>query len=104
VGDFNGRLTIPIKRLAEYADEIKSKSMIKGRNSHCYRWWKYFRGVAGASAGMDRVQGLYGNVSNRYQRNGITRFIRKGMKTRLQTALKMESIAEPYIKKSRSSS
>jgi uridylate kinase len=26
------------------------------------------------------------------------------MKTRLQTALKMESIAEPYIKKSRSSS
>jgi uridylate kinase len=28
----------------------------------------------------------------------------KRMKTRLQTALKMESIAEPYIKKSRSSS
>jgi uridylate kinase len=33
--------------------------MIKERNSHCYRWWKYFRGVAGASAGMDRVQGDY---------------------------------------------
>jgi uridylate kinase len=47
-----------IKRLAEYADEIK-QIHDKGRNSHCYRWWKYFRGVAGASAGMDRVQGDY---------------------------------------------
>jgi uridylate kinase len=84
------------KRLAEYADEIKFHDkgveaiVIGGGN---------ILGVAGASAGMDRVQGDY-NVSNRYQRNGITRFIRrKGMKTRLQTALKMESIAEPYIKR-----
>jgi uridylate kinase len=42
-------------RLAEYAEEIK-KIHDKG-NSHCNRWWKYFRGVAGASNGMDRVQG-----------------------------------------------
>jgi uridylate kinase len=36
--------------------------MIK-RNSHCYRWWKYFRGVAGASAGMDRVQDYMGMLA-----------------------------------------
>jgi uridylate kinase len=74
--------------------------MIKGRNSHCYRWWKYFRGVAGASAGMDRVQdymGMLATVINGMALQGSLE--EKGMKTRLQTALKMESIAEPYIKR-----
>jgi uridylate kinase len=61
--------------------------MIKGRNSHCYRWWKYFLGVAGT--GMDRVQGDYmgmlATVINGMALQGIRK---KGMKTRLQTALK----------------
>jgi uridylate kinase len=42
-------------RLAEYAEEIK-KIHDKGINCHCNRRW-YFRGVAGASNGMDRVKG-----------------------------------------------
>jgi hypothetical protein len=38
----------------------KSKKFtIKESNCHCNRRWKYFRGVAGASNGMDRVQGDY---------------------------------------------
>ena len=60
-----------------------------------------FRGVAGASAGMDRVQGDYmgmlATVINGMALQGALE--EKGMKTRLQTALKMESIAEPYIKR-----
>ena len=60
-----------------------------------------FRGVAGASNGMDRVQGDYmgmlATVINGMALQGALED--KGMKTRLQTALKMESIAEPYIKR-----
>ena len=89
------------KRLAEYADEIKLihdkgveiAIVIGGGN--------IFRGVAGASAGMDRVQGDYmgmlATVINGMALQGALE--EKGMKTRLQTALKMESIAEPYIKR-----
>ena len=89
------------KRLGEYADEIKQihekgieiAIVIGGGN--------IFRGVAGASAGMDRVQGDYmgmlATVINGMALQGALES--KGMKTRLQTALKMESIAEPYIKR-----
>jgi uridylate kinase len=49
---------------------------------------------------MDRVQGDYmgmlATVINGMALQGSLE--EKGMKTRLQTALKMESIAEPYIK------
>ena len=88
-------------RLDDYADEIKKVHdkgieiaiVIGGGN--------IFRGVAGASNGMDRVQGDYmgmlATVINGMALQGALE--NKGMKTRLQTALKMESIAEPYIKR-----
>jgi hypothetical protein len=45
-------------------------------------------------------KGLW-NASHSYQRNGFARCLRRqGMLTRLQTALKIEAIAEPYQKKS----
>ena len=60
-----------------------------------------FRGVAGASNGMDRVQGDYmgmlATVINGMALQGALE--NKGMLTRLQTALKIEAIAEPYIKR-----
>ncbi len=89
------------KRLAEYADEIKEihdqgveiAIVIGGGN--------IFRGVAGASNGMDRVQGDYmgmlATVINGMALQGALED--KGMLTRLQTALKIEAIAEPYIKR-----
>ncbi len=89
------------KRLAEYAAEIKQihekgieiAIVIGGGN--------IFRGVAGASNGMDRVQGDYmgmlATVINGMALQGALE--EAGMKTRLQTALKMEAIAEPYIKR-----
>jgi hypothetical protein len=47
-------------------------------------------------------KGLHGNASHSYQRNGFTRRLRRQrMLTRLQTALKIEAIAEPYIKEER---
>jgi len=89
------------QRLAEYASEIKQihdkgveiAIVIGGGN--------IFRGVAGASNGMDRVQGDYmgmlATVINGMALQGALEDA--GMKTRLQTALKMEAIAEPYIKR-----
>lgn len=97
----NRQYGIDPARLEEYAVEIKKihdkgveiAIVIGGGN--------IFRGVAGASNGMDRVQGDYmgmlATVINGMALQGALEH--KGMKTRLQTALKMESIAEPYIKR-----
>lgn len=89
------------KRLAEYAEEIKQIHSKGVEIAIVIGGGNIFRGVAGASAGMDRVQGDYmgmlATVINGMALQGALED--KGMKTRLQTALKMESIAEPYIKR-----
>ena len=88
-------------RLDEYADEIKKVHDKGVEIAIVIGGGNIFRGVAGASAGMDRVQGDYmgmlATVINGMALQGALEG--KGMKTRLQTALKMESIAEPYIKR-----
>ncbi|QBN19553.1 UMP kinase [Flavobacterium nackdongense] len=88
-------------RLAEYADEIKKVQERGVEIAIVIGGGNIFRGVAGASNGMDRVQGDYmgmlATVINGMALQGALED--KGMKTRLQTALKMESIAEPYIKR-----
>jgi len=89
------------KRLAEYASEIKNivtngievAVVIGGGN--------IFRGVAGASNGMDRVQGDYmgmlATVINGLALQSAIEAI--GVQTRLLTAIKMEQVAEPFIKR-----
>ena len=60
-----------------------------------------FRGVSAASKGIDRVQadymGMLATVINGLAFQSSLEGI--GIQTRLQTALKMDSIAEPYIKR-----
>ena len=60
-----------------------------------------FRGVSSASKGIDRVQadymGMLATVINGLALQSSLEGI--GIQTRLQTALKMEAIAEPYIKR-----
>ena len=60
-----------------------------------------FRGLSAASNGMDRVQadymGMLATVINGLALQSTLE--ESGVQTRLQTALKMESIAEPYIKR-----
>ena len=89
------------KRLESYANEIKEifekdieiAIVIGGGN--------IFRGVSGASEGMDRVQadymGMLATVINGLALQSALENI--GIPTRLQTALKIEAIAEPYIKR-----
>ena len=89
------------KRLAEYAQDIKElvdkgveiAIVIGGGN--------IFRGVAGASNGMDRVQGDYmGMLATVVNGLALQSALEDAdVQTRLQTAIKIEAIAEPYIKR-----
>ncbi len=88
-------------RLAEYATQVKEivdkgvevAIVIGGGN--------IFRGVAGASKGMDRVQGdqmgMLATVINGLALQGALED--QGLKTRLQTAIEIKDVAEPFIKR-----
>ncbi len=89
------------KRLKEYAEEIKEvvdKGMqvaivIGGGN--------IFRGLAGASNGMDRVQGdhmgMLATVINGLALQSALEI--QGVETRLQSAIKINEVAEPFIRR-----
>jgi uridylate kinase len=89
------------KRLKEYAQEIKEvvdKGMqvaivIGGGN--------IFRGLAGASNGMDRVQGdhmgMLATVINGLALQSALEI--EGVETRLQSAIKINEVAEPFIRR-----
>ena len=97
----NRQYGIDPKTLSEYADEIKQIHDLGVEIAIVIGGGNIFRGVAGASNGMDRVQGDYmgmlATVINGMALQGALE--EKGMLTRLQTALKIEAIAEPYIKR-----
>lgn len=89
------------KRLAEYAQEIKQvvdkgievAIVIGGGN--------IFRGLAGASNGMDRVQADYmGMLATAINGLALQSALETAdIQTRLLTAIKMEQVAEPFIKR-----
>ena len=89
------------KRLADYAEEIKTivekgvevAIVIGGGN--------IFRGVAGATNGIDRVQADYmGMLATAINGLALQSAIEGvDVKTRLLTAIKMEQVAEPFIKR-----
>src|SRR5690606_17501289 len=89
------------KKLSEYADQIKKVHDKGVEIAIVIGGGNIFRGVAGASNGRDRVQGDYmgmlATIINGMALQGALED--KGMQTRLQTALKIEQIAEPYIKR-----
>nr|WP_322623111.1 UMP kinase [uncultured Flavobacterium sp.] len=88
-------------RLAEYAAEIKQIHDKGVQIAIVIGGGNIFRGVAGAANGMDRVQGDYmgmlATVINGMALQGALEDA--GMQTRLQTALEIKAIAEPYIKR-----
>ena len=88
-------------RLKEYAEDIKQlidkgveiAIVIGGGN--------IFRGLAGASKGMDRVQGdhmgMLATVINGLALQGALED--EGIATRLQSAVKINEVAEPFIRR-----
>ena len=60
-----------------------------------------FRGVKGATEGMDRVQGDYmGMLATMINAMALQDALeRSGIMTRLMSAIRMEAIAEPFIRR-----
>lgn len=89
------------KRLAEYAEEIKGIVNLGVEVAIVIGGGNIFRGVAGASNGMDRVQadymGMLATVINGLAMQSALEDT--DVQTRLQTAIKIEAMAEPYIKR-----
>ncbi|CAL2076431.1 UMP kinase [Tenacibaculum dicentrarchi] len=89
------------KRLKEYAQEIKQVIAKNIEIAIVIGGGNIFRGVAGASQGMDRVQGDHmGMLATCI--NGLalqSALEAEGIHTRLQTAIEIKEIAEPYIKR-----
>ena len=89
------------KRLAEYAEDIKEIVNLGVEVAIVIGGGNIFRGVAGASNGMDRVQadymGMLATVINGLALQSALEDT--DVQTRLQTAIKIEAIAEPYIRR-----
>ena len=89
------------KRLAEYAEDIKTITKEGVEVAIVIGGGNIFRGVAGASNGMDRVQADYmGMLATLINGLALQSALEEAdVATRLQTAIKIEAIAEPYIKR-----
>jgi uridylate kinase len=88
-------------RLAEYAADIKTIHEQGVEIAIVIGGGNIFRGVAGASNGMDRVQGDYmGMLATMMNAMAIQGSFEKfGLITRLLSAIKMEQIGEPFIRR-----
>jgi len=97
----NRQYGIDPERLQEYAKEVKQVTdkgievavVIGGGN--------IFRGVSGASKGMDRVQGDHMGMLATVI-NGLalqSAFENEEIPTRLQSAIKINEVAEPFIRR-----
>lgn len=88
-------------RLAEYAEEIK-QVLDKGvQVAIVIGGGNIFRGVAGASRGMDRVQGDHmGMLATVINGLALQSALEEaGVQTRLQSAVKINEVAEPFIRR-----
>ncbi len=88
-------------RLQEYADEIKQIVEKGVQVAIVIGGGNIFRGVSGVSGGMDRVQGdhmgMLATVINGLALQSALE--NDGVQTRLQSAIKMDEVAEPFIRR-----
>ena len=89
------------ERLSEYASDIKEITDKGVEVAIVIGGGNIFRGVAGASNGMDRVQGdhmgMLATVINGLALQSALEDA--GIPTRLQTAIKINEVAEPFIRR-----
>nr|WP_321414586.1 UMP kinase [uncultured Allomuricauda sp.] len=92
---------IDAKRLDEYAEEIQGVIEKGVEVAIVIGGGNIFRGLAGASQGMDRVQGdhmgMLATVINGLALQSALEL--KGVQTRLQSAIKINEVAEPFIRR-----
>ena len=89
------------KRINEYAEEIKLLHAKGVEIAIVIGGGNIFRGMAGSNDGVDRVQadymGMLATVMNGLALQSALENV--DVPSRLQTALKIEAVAEPYIKR-----
>ena len=88
-------------RIAKYAEEIKAVAETGVQVGIVIGGGNIFRGISGASQGMDRVQadhmGMLATVINGLALQGALEIA--GVKTMLQSAIEMDKVAEPFIRR-----
>lgn len=89
------------ERLAEYANDIKTITNKGVEVAIVIGGGNIFRGVAGASNGMDRVQGDHmGMLATVINGLALQSALENAeVPTRLQTAIKINEVAEPFIRR-----
>jgi len=87
--------------LKQYADEIKAVAEKGIEIAIVIGGGNIFRGVKGATQGMDRVQADYmGMMATLINSMALQDALeQKGVHTRLQSAIHMEQVAEPFIRR-----
>lgn len=97
----NRQYGIDPQRLAEYAEDIKAITQKGVEVAIVIGGGNIFRGVAGASNGMDRVQGdhmgMLATVINGLALQSALEDT--GIPTRLQSAVHINQVAEPFIRR-----
>ena len=97
----NRQYGIDPKRLSEYAKDIKEAIGQGIQIAIVIGGGNIFRGLSGASNGMDRVQGdhmgMLATVINGLALQSALE--NEGVATRLQSAIKINEVAEPFIRR-----
>ncbi|HEX8516648.1 MAG TPA: UMP kinase [Bacteroidia bacterium] len=88
-------------RIAEYAKQIKEVSDLGVQVAVVIGGGNIFRGIQAEEGGMDRVHGDYmGMLATMINSMALQSALEKaGVETRLQSAIKMEQICEPFIRR-----
>lgn len=89
------------KRLMQYAEEIKEVSENGVQVAIVIGGGNIFRGVEAERGGMDRTQGDYmGMLATMINSMALQSALESiGVQTRLQSAISMKEVAEPFIKR-----
>jgi len=88
-------------RLMQYANEIKSVSEFGVEIAIVVGGGNIFRGVQASEGGMERTQGDYmGMLATMINSMALQAALESlGLQTRLQSAIEMKEIAEPFIRR-----
>ena len=97
----NKQFGIDNERLVQYAKEVKEISDLGVEIAIVIGGGNIFRGVQAEEGGMERTQGDYmGMLATMINSMALQSALEiQGVHTRLQSAIKMEAIAEPFIKR-----
>jgi uridylate kinase len=97
----NKQFGIDNERLSQYALQIKEISEMGVQVAVVIGGGNIFRGIQAEEGGMDRVHGDYmGMLATVINSMALQSALEKaGVETRLQSAIKMEQICEPFIRR-----